>query len=74
MSKNQGQNDGWVLEVDENANLLWETTIGGSEIDFFYDAVQLNNGTIIAVGNTYSANGDILTNKGFSDVLLTKIK
>lgn len=74
VAKNQGQNDGWVLEVDENANLLWETAIGGSEIDFFYDAVPLNNGTVIVVGNTYSANGDLLENKGFSDVLLVKIK
>jgi len=74
VSKNQGQNDGWVLEVKENGNLLWQKTIGGSEIDFFYDAVQINNGTIIAVGETNSKDGDILENKGFSDVLITKIK
>lgn len=73
VSKNKGQNDGWILEIDENAKLLWQTTIGGSQIDFFYDAIQLNNGAIIAVGETNSVDGDILENNGFSDVLITKI-
>lgn len=74
VSKNQGQNDGWLVEVSESGKIIWQTTIGGSAIDFFYDAIQLNNGTIIAVGETNSTNGDISENKGFADVLLTKIK
>ncbi len=53
--------------------LLWETTIGGSEIDFSYDAVQINNGTIVAVGETNSSNGDIIDNKGFTDLLIAQI-
>ena len=42
------------------------------EIDFFYDAVQLNNASIIAVGETNSSNGDLTENKGFSDALIIK--
>ncbi len=71
---NQGQNDAWVLKVNSQLNLEWQKTIGGSEIDFLYDAVELNNKTIIAVGESNSANGDIILNKGFSDVLIVKIK
>ena len=73
VSKNQGQNDAWVLRLDNSGQLLWETTIGGSEIDFSYDAVQINNGTIVAVGETNSSNGDIIDNKGFTDLLITQI-
>jgi hypothetical protein len=71
---NQGQNDAWVLKIDANGNILWQNTIGGTEIDFCYDAVAINNGEIIAVGESNSSNGDIEENKGFSDVLIIKIK
>jgi hypothetical protein len=71
---NQGQNDAWVLKTDANGNILWQKTVGGTEIDFFYDAVELNNLEIIAVGESSSSNGDIEENKGFSDVLIVKIK
>ena len=73
VSKNQGQNDAWVLKLDNSGQLLWETTIGGSEIDFSYDAVQINNGTIVAVGETNSSDGDIIDNKGFTDLLIVQI-
>jgi hypothetical protein len=36
--------------------------------------VELNNKTIIAVGESNSADGDVLENKGFSDGLIIKIK
>ena len=73
VARNQGQNDAWIVKINTFGELLWETTVGGSEIDFAYDSVQLNNGTIIAVGETNSSDGDILENKGFTDVLIIKI-
>lgn len=74
VTTNQGQNDAWVLKIDANANLIWQKTIGGSEIDFAYDAVELNNKTIIAVGESSSSDSDISENKGFTDLLIIKIK
>ena len=73
VNKNHGQNDAWVTKISNSGQLIWETTVGGAEIDFAYDAVQLTNGTIIAVGETSSFNGDILVNKGFTDLLIIKI-
>lgn len=73
VNTNQGQNDAWVVKTDNAGGLVWEKTVGGSEIDFAYDAVQLLNGSIIAVGETSSANGDLSENKGFSDLLLIKL-
>jgi hypothetical protein len=71
---NQGQNDAWILKVNSSGEIDWQKTVGGSEIDFLYDAVELNNKTIIAVGESGSSNVDIPENKGFSDALIIKIK
>lgn len=73
VSENKGQNDAWVLKTDNNGNLLWETTVGGSNIDFSYDVAELINGSVIAVGDTASSDGDIIENKGFTDLLIIKI-
>ena len=73
VSENKGQNDAWILKVDADGNLQWETTVGGSNIDFAYDVAELNDTSIIAVGDSTSNDGDILANKGFTDLLIIKI-
>ncbi|MEQ6124394.1 hypothetical protein AAON49_09355 [Pseudotenacibaculum sp. MALMAid0570] len=73
VANNQGQNDAWIVKVDSNGQLVWERSVGGSEIDFAYDAVELLNGSIIAVGESSSSNGDLLENKGFTDLLIIKL-
>ena len=73
VSKDQGQNDAWIVKVSNDGQLIWETSVGGSEIDFCYDAVQLNDGSLIAVGESSSFDGDIPQNKGFTDVLIIKM-
>ncbi|WP_428740969.1 hypothetical protein [Tenacibaculum sp.] len=72
--ENKGQNDALILKIDKDGNLIWQKTIGGTEIDYCYDAVELTNGSIIAVGESSSNNQDITTNKGFSDLLIIKMK
>jgi len=74
LTNNNGQNDAWVIKIDSNGELKWQKTIGGSEIDFTYDAVELNNKSIIIVGDSSSSNLDISDNKGFTDLLIFKIK
>lgn len=74
VSENKGQNDVWVLNTDIDGRLLWEKTVGGSNIDFAYDVTELSDGSVIAVGETSSNDGDITENKGFSDMLIIKIK
>ena len=74
LTENKGQNDAWLLKINANGNLDWQQTVGGAEVDFTYGITQLNNGNIIAVGDTNSSNGDVLENKGFTDVLILQIK
>ncbi len=74
VSENKGQNDAWVVKVDATGNIEWETTVGGANIDFAYGVSELNNGFVVAVGDTSSNDGDISVNKGFSDVLIMKFE
>jgi hypothetical protein len=73
VSENKGQNDAWALKVDSEGNLQWETTIGGSNIDFGYRIAELNDASIIVVGDSTSNDGDIVENKGFTDLLIIQI-
>ena len=74
ISSNYGQNDALVASVDQNGSLIWLTSAGGSNEDIIYDAVQLDNGKIIAVGESTSGDNDLETNKGFTDLLILKLK
>ena len=73
VSENKGQNDAWVLKVDNTGNLLWETSIGGNNIDFALGVVELNNRSVVVVGDTSSDEQDIEENKGLLDLLLVTI-
>ena len=73
VSENKGQNDAWALKVDSQGNLQWEATIGGSNIDFGYSIAELNDASIVLVGDSTSSDGDIIENNGFTDLLLIKI-
>ena len=74
LSNNNGQNDALILKINGNGELEWQKTIGGSEVDFFYGAVELTDGSIVAVGDSSSSNEDIQENKGFTDLLILKTK
>ena len=73
-SSNKVQNDAWVIKLNSCGDLEWQKTIGGSEVDFFYDTVELNDQTVVAVGDSNSSNEDIYENKGFTDLLILKLK
>lgn len=74
ITTNNGQNDAWVFKVDENLNIEWSNTFGSSAIDVFYDVAELDNNHVVAVGESNAADFDIQENKGFTDLLITKLK
>ena len=56
------------------SDILWQENFGGSNIDVCFDAIELKDGKIIGVGETISNDKDILINRGFSDILIIKLK
>ena len=74
LTANNGQNDAWAVKVDTNGILEWQKTIGGSQVDFGLGAIELNDRKTILVGHSSSSDFDILENKGFTDLLIVKIK
>jgi hypothetical protein len=73
LSQNKGQNDLWIMKLNFEGAMQWERSLGGTNIDFGYSACALNDGNIIAVGDTSSNDGDIPINKGFTDLLIVEI-
>lgn len=74
VSINQGNKDVWILKVDESGNLLWEKSIGGTDLDEANSIVETANNGIIIVGESWSTDIEIEENKGFSDVLIVNLK
>lgn len=74
MTSNKGNNDVWVLKIDDSGNIEWEKSIGGTEIDIAFDIAELDDGSVVIVGESWSSDNDIPENRGFSDLLIVKLK
>lgn len=74
VTSNNGENDIWVLKISPSGNLIWQKTIGGSGIDLANDIVELNDNSILVVGESNSNDKDVKGNKGFTDLLIVKLK
>lgn len=53
-SNGAGGFDYYLHKLDINGNMLWTTTIGGSQNDQLYAVCEANDGGILAVGSTES--------------------
>ena len=74
VTENNGQNDAWILKINSDGKLLWQKSVGGTDIDFAYGVMELQDQSIIVVGDTNSSDIDITENKGFTDLLIIRIK
>ncbi|SHI96277.1 hypothetical protein [Aquimarina spongiae] len=74
LSANHGDNDFWVIKIDNSGNLQWEKNFGGAGFDFSYDVIETSTGHLLAVGETNSNNLDETENKGLLDLMVIKIK
>jgi len=71
----QGQGQGWIIKIDENGNILWEKSVGGTEwTDGADDAVILADGSIVIVGDYDGDNlDDDVLNFGGVNPVITKL-
>lgn len=74
-----GEDDWWIVKTDADGNLLWEQTYGTDGDDELWDVVELEDGSILALGQSYSGlSGNFKTavagnSPDSSDMRLAKI-
>ncbi|MDK2886045.1 MAG: hypothetical protein PWP54_603 [Thermosipho sp. (in: thermotogales)] len=73
VSGNHGEEDCWVVKLDENGNVQWQKSLGGSKSDFGRAALQTNDGGFIIAGYTKSDDGDVSENHGSADYWIIKL-
>jgi hypothetical protein len=70
---NNGENDIWILKTDENGQLQWQDTFGGSGLDFGFNTIQLPNRDLLVVGETGSTDFGNLVSRGNTDAVILRI-
>jgi hypothetical protein len=68
--------DIWVVSIDNSGNIVWEKTYGGTGGDAFSNGGMFRQNTdssYILIGTTNSADGDVSSNHGLSDVWIVKL-
>ncbi len=73
VSYNHGSNDFWLIFTDQDGNLLWEKTYGGSDTEYAYDVEKAEDGNYIMFGYTLSNDGNITNNHGSQDYWVVKV-
>ncbi|MBS1583999.1 MAG: T9SS type A sorting domain-containing protein [Bacteroidetes bacterium] len=61
-----------LFRVSKTGDSLWLKDFGGSANDAFNSVCPTNDGGFIAIGSTYSNDGDVSGNHGSSDIWLAK--
>lgn len=72
-TKAKEENDYWLLKFDENSNLQWNKTYGGSKDDIGQSLAQTSDGGFILTGYSMSSDGDASNNEGFHDNWILKL-
>jgi hypothetical protein len=73
LTNNKGKEDLWIFKIDDTGTLQWQKAYGGSENDEGTALFEDAEGNILVAGNTESANGDVTSNHGSSDIWMLKL-
>jgi len=64
--------DAWIVKYNKYGVLQWQKVFGGTGTDEFFDVKTTADGGAIAVGRSYSLDGNITDNKGGEDIIVAK--
>ncbi|MBK8563484.1 MAG: gliding motility-associated C-terminal domain-containing protein [Saprospiraceae bacterium] len=70
---NYGSKDGWLLNLDEDGQIIWERNFGGSNDDRLYSVMELAEGGYACAGFSASNDFDLEGNYGQQDVWVIKL-
>jgi len=69
----QGYDDFWVVKLNTQGNIIWQKTLGGTDLDRAFSVIETSDGSIIVAGQTYSTNGNVFGLQGGSDIWVVKL-
>lgn len=70
---NNGSNDYWLVKLDVNGSIQWQSNYGGSGDDVPAKVVQTFDKGYFIVGRTGSNDGDVGINLGGTDIWVLKV-
>ncbi len=73
IKNNKGSYDIWLVKIDKTGSLVWEKSLGGSEIDEGYQLIKSGDNNFVIAGETRSNDQDISNQNGGADVWIVKI-
>lgn len=59
VSGNQGGTDCWAVKVNENGEMDWEKSFGGSALDICNSVTETSDHSFVGCGVTFSNDGDV---------------
>lgn len=68
-----GQNDAFIAKLDDNANIIWTKSYGGTSEDGANSIISTFEGYFVVAGTTSSRDGDLLDLKGGNDAWVFKV-
>ena len=69
----RGGTDAWVARFSVFGELIWKKRYGGTKLDFANSIARGEGGGFIVAGVSYSDDGDLSGNHGYSDAWLLKL-
>ncbi len=72
VTKNNGEADVWLVKIDDNGNMQWQKTLGGSAFDAAESVSITQEGGYLISGNSKSNDVDVTENYGENDFWLLK--
>lgn len=73
VTTNYGDRDSWLIKIDSQGNLLWEKTMGGSQIDNVTGIETIDHDCFLISNVTFSSDHDVSTNNGKADYWIVKL-
>ncbi|HYV90132.1 MAG TPA: T9SS type A sorting domain-containing protein [Chitinophagales bacterium] len=65
--------DAWIVKLDNSGTLQWQSVYGGSDIDEATSLIQLNDGSYVFAGGSFSNDYDLSLNQGLFDYWIVKL-
>ena len=65
--------DFWVVRLNSSGDIVWQKCLGGSSDDIAQSIQQTSDGGFIVTGGTWSNDGDVSGNHGWTDYWVVKL-